>query len=42
MLLSNGANFAVIAALIGDTIEQVVKTYSHLIKEDLVKAVNLL
>lgn len=42
MLLSNGTNFAVIASLIGDTIEQVVKTYSHLINEDLVKAVNLL
>lgn len=39
MLLSNGANFAVIAKLIGDTIEQVVKTYSHLIQDDLVKAV---
>lgn len=42
MLLSNGANFAVIAALIGDTIEQVVKTYSHLTKSDLSKAVDLL
>lgn len=42
MLLSNGANFAVIAKLIGDTIEQVVKTYSHFIKDDLEKAVNLL
>ncbi len=42
MLLSNGANFAVIASLIGDTIEQVVKTYSHWINEDLIKAVNML
>lgn len=40
MLISNGANFAVIAALIGDTIEQVVKTYSHLTHEDLTTAVN--
>ncbi len=39
MLLSNGTNFAVIAKLIGDTIEQVVKTYSHLINDDLVKAI---
>jgi len=42
MLISNGANFAVIAALIGDTIEQVVKTYSHLTREDLTTAVNSL
>lgn len=42
MLLSNGANFAVIAKLIGDTIEQVVKTYSHFIDDDLEKAVDLL
>lgn len=39
MLLSKGANFAVIAKLIGDTIEQVVKTYSHFIDDDLEKAV---
>lgn len=42
MLLSNGANFAVIAKLIGDTIEQVVKTYSHFIDSDLEKAVESL
>lgn len=42
MLLSNGANFAVIASLIGDTLEQVVKTYAHLTKNDLTKAVEML
>ena len=42
MLLSNGANFAVIAALIGDTLEQVVKTYAHLTPSDLIKAVQML
>ncbi len=42
MLLSNGVNFAVIATLIGDTLEQVVKTYAHLTPADLVKAVETL
>lgn len=42
MLLSNGANVAVIATLIGDTIEQVVKTYSHLIHDDLMKTIETL
>ncbi len=42
MLLSNGTNFAVIATLIGDTIQQTVKTYSHLIQNDLNNAIQKL
>ncbi len=42
MLISNGTNFVVVAALIGDTVEQVVKTYAHLTPQDLVLAVKSL
>lgn len=34
MLIHNGANFMVVADLINDTVEQVVKTYGHLYQED--------
>ena len=34
MLIHLGANFMVVADLIGDTIEQVTKTYAHLYEED--------
>ena len=40
--MSKGANFGVIAALIGDTLEQVVKTYAHHTEEDKLKVVSLL
>jgi len=42
LLMSKGANFGVIAALIGDTLEQVVKTYAHHTEEDKLKVVSLL
>lgn len=42
MLLSNGTNFAVIASLIGDTIQQTIKTYSHLIQNDMNNAIQML
>ena len=35
MLIHLGANFMVVADLISDTVEQVVKTYGHLYQEDL-------
>lgn len=35
MLISSGANFTVVAKLIGDTQEQVVKTYAHHIENDI-------
>lgn len=34
MLIHLGANFMVVADLIGDTVEQVTKTYGHLYQED--------
>lgn len=34
MLIHLGANFTVVADLIGDTIEQITKTYAHLYEED--------
>ncbi len=34
MLIHLGANFMVVADLIGDTVEQVMKTYGHLYQED--------
>ncbi len=42
LLMAKGVNFGVIAALIGDTLEQVVKTYAHHIEEDKYTAVALL
>lgn len=42
LLMSKGANFGVIAALIGDTLEQVVKTYAHTTEEDMIRFVTLL
>ena len=42
MLISKGANFAVVAALIGDTLDQVIKTYAHSIEEDKIKVISLL
>lgn len=42
LLMSKGVNFGVIAALIGDTLEQVVKTYAHHVEADKYKAVALL
>ena len=34
MLIHHGANFMVVADLISDTVEQVIKTYGHLYEED--------
>lgn len=42
LLMAKGVNFGVIAALIGDTLEQVVKTYAHHVESDKLKAVALL
>ena len=42
LLMSKGANFGVIAALIGDTLEQVVETYAHHTEEDKINAIKLL
>lgn len=39
MILHNGANFMVVADLIGDTVEQVIKTYGHLYEIDKIKIV---
>ena len=40
--MAKGVNFGVIAALIGDTLEQVVKTYAHHVEDDKHRAVALL
>lgn len=40
MAIHLGGNFMVIADLIGDTVEQVMKTYGHLYQEDLINIVN--
>lgn len=40
MLIHNGANFLVVADLIGDTVEQVIKTYGHLYDSDKIKVIN--
>ncbi len=42
LLMARGVNFGVIAALIGDTLDQVVKTYAHHVESDKLKAVALL
>ena len=42
MLIHLGANFMVIADLIGDTVEQVTKTYGHLYESDKRKIIDLL
>lgn len=42
LLMARGVNFGVIAALIGDTLDQVVKTYAHHVEDDKLKAVALL
>lgn len=42
LLMAKGVNFGVIAALIGDTLEQVVKTYAHHVEDDKAIAVSLL
>ena len=34
MLIHLGANFMVVADLIGDTVEQVTKTYGHVYESD--------
>jgi integrase len=39
MLLHNGANFMVVADLIGDTVDQVIKTYGHIYESDKIKIV---
>lgn len=39
MLISLGANFMIVADLIGDTVEQVIKTYAHLTEEDKLKII---
>lgn len=42
MLMHLGANYNVIADLIGDTVEQVIKTYGHMYLSDKEKAIQLL
>lgn len=42
MLIHLGANFNVIADLISDTVDQVIKTYGHLYEEDKQKVVDLI
>ena len=39
MLLHNGANFMVVADLIGDTVDQVIKTYGHMYESDKIRIV---
>ena len=41
-LLHLGANFMVVAELIGDTVEQVIKTYGHLYEDDKIAIINRL
>ena len=40
MLLKNGENYKVIADLLGDTVEQVIKTYAHISDKDLISALS--
>lgn len=40
MLLRNGENYKVIADLLGDTVEQVIKTYAHISDKDLLSALS--
>ena len=40
MLISKGANFAVVASLLGDTIDMVIKTYAHSLEEDKIAIIN--
>ncbi len=40
MLISKGANFAVVASLLGDTIDMVIKTYAHSLEEDKIAVIN--
>ena len=42
MLLHLNANFMLVAELIGDTVEQVIKTYGHLYEDDKMKIINSL
>lgn len=42
MLVSLGTNFSVIASLLGDTLDQVLKTYAHTTQTDIDKAINKL
>lgn len=42
MLIHNGVNLTVVADLIGDTLEQVTKTYAHMYTEDREKALAML
>ena len=42
MLIHNGANFMVVADLIGDTVEQVTKTYAHMYQSDKIAIINTL
>ena len=39
ILLHNGANYMVVADLIGDTVDQVIKTYGHMYESDKIKVV---
>lgn len=39
VLDDNGANLMVVADLIGDTVEQVMKTYGHMYESDKIKIV---
>ena len=40
MLISLGANFMVVASLISDNVEQIFRTYGHLIKEDEISVIS--
>ena len=42
MLIHKGANFMVIADLIGDTVEQITKTYGHLYESDKKKIISMI
>ncbi len=42
MLIHLGANFTVVADLIGDTVEQIMKTYGHLYESDKIEIINKL
>lgn len=42
MLIHLGANFMVVADLIGDTLEQVTKTYAHMYEEDKQNIISLI
>lgn len=40
LLVSIGTNFSVIATLLGDSLDQIIKTYAHTTESDIIKAIN--